>query len=104
MVRRLKDEPIPTTGQRLDKARFLGIVAQDIANLTDAEVQSTFKVDERISSPQLFSNGFAGNQLSRRAGQQNKDSKWLRRKLNCPTVLPNLARIKNQFKCAETDG
>lgn len=59
-----RKKAIPFAWDRLDVARAIGVVAQDVTNLLDCRVQPVLEVNESAIGPELLAKLPAGDQLA----------------------------------------
>ena len=79
------------------------IVAQGRANLLDAEVQALLKIDKGVSTPKVFLNFLASDQLSTPAGKKNQKLRRLRLQLDRLSTPPQFPRVWIEFKGSEME-
>src|ERR1051326_7354153 len=93
-----KQKTISAPGQRLDEPRRLGRVAQNLADLPDAEVQSLLEIDEGVITPDALADVGAREHLTAVPRQQLQNPERLRRQLDPVAVSPELARTGVQLE------
>jgi hypothetical protein len=97
------DETVTVARDCLDKAWFLGIIAQCCSNLVDGEVDAAFEIDKGVVSPDVLVNFFAGDDLSSAFYEQEKNSELLPLELDHTAALAQLAIGGIEFEGAEAD-
>src|SRR4029077_11911024 len=97
----LHEQAVPAAGQRLYVARRGRLVAERGADLSDAEVQRLFEVDERAFRPHLALDLFASHQLSRPADEKAEDARGLGLEARPYSRLPQLAAPRVQLEDPE---
>ena len=61
----------------LDKARFLGVIAQCRANLIDGEIDAALEINKGVRIPDMFANLVARHHLSSVFHEHEKDREML---------------------------
>src|SRR5262249_44709730 len=81
--------------------RRVGLIAERLANLTDAEVQSLLEVHERVSAPDVLADLIPCQHVTATSDQQLENLEGLRRQLHGIPFQPQLARDRAQLERAE---
>jgi hypothetical protein len=66
-------EPIPSTRNRLQEARALWGVLEDVSNLTDCGIDAGIRIDKNILSPNPIADLIACNELAPLLHQKEED-------------------------------
>ena len=74
-------EPVTAARQRFDEAGGVRRVAEDFANLADAEIQSLLEVHERVAVPDVLADLVACHHFAAAAGEELEHHEGLRRQL-----------------------
>ena len=99
----LSDEAVAVPRLRLYESGLFGRIAQRIAQLPDAVVQTLFKIDEGVGGPNLALKFIAGDEFSGMFQQDLQDVERLVLKPDPKAVLADFALTKIHFECAEAD-
>src|SRR3984957_2455238 len=95
------DESIAATRNRLYEARIIGVVAESVSDLADAEIKSVFKVDEDVFAPNFRHNVFAANKMTVAGNQHGQNTCRLGCKADSSTLAPQLACDQIQLERIE---
>ena len=85
-----RDEAVAPPRERFDVLRGIGVVAQSLADLPDAEVQPLVEVHERVATPHLLANLLSRHDLAASPDQRLQDLERLRGKFDEVAVAAKL--------------
>ena len=97
-----RDEAVAPAREGFDELRRLGVVAQRLADLPDAEVQPLVEVHERVALPHLLPNLLSCHDLAASPDQRLQDLERLRGKLDQVAVAAKLAGARMELEGPKT--
>src|SRR5580658_4476149 len=96
-----REESIAATRNRLYEARIIGVVAERVSDLANAEIEPVLKVDEDVYAPNFRHNVIAANEMAIARNQHCQNACRLGCKADNSTPAPQFACGPIQLKHIE---